>query len=728
MEHSLGYSTDKRTRSENQDNHGVFRFPRFTAAIVCDGMGGHVGGAYAAALAVRTLHQALSEAGDSPLPQLLEAALQKTNTAIYEAARKNHRLAGMGTTAVVVLVTESEAYVAHVGDSRAYVISRGEARALTRDHTMVNLFVDAELLTPEDAATHPEAHVLSRSLGMERSVDVELGAAVPIERGDTVLLCSDGVHGVVTDWEFANIAWGKPNDAVAQVLRIVEAREGDDNATAVAIYAGPSSENVSQTDIPDPGQGDEGIPRPLSPTPLPEPIRQQPMALGTEAKEPETERQSKVPNPTPHPGEARPEPMPPPRPIRLTPTAQQVQRSAAPSSPPKVKLDKPSASRSLVVGGFALAVALLLCLGVVTTILRRAPTPAGPDEGADSRAQIVVTGAEGLVPAGSQGEQVDAVDAPPPGEIPVALAFSPEIPASPRRLPHRAVEYTQPPPGGAVQWNAVQAARNRNCPKALETVREGMRQSVDYAQLYTQAWNCFNDSHAIPLAASEARTWEDFAFIAHHFEGSPEQRAQVETEAAKELPLWARPAVGGVEYRIEAWAGSNEHDLIIESMSDLIGEPKVADDLARDLLLEAYAAAGLSQVEAPNERVIDWWARRVYVLTRAMQGRAGRIVEQHRSDVVPTLRALLLQATTPKVVDPTAVVAPTDGSAPNDGLPEQVALAQAVALGAPMPDTKAEAAAKVKTTAVARPREPAPSDLPMPVKVHRVRAPVIQSE
>lgn len=419
--------------------------------------------------------------------------------------------------------------------------------------------------------------------------------------------------------------------------------------------------------------------------------------------------------------------MPPPRPIRLTPTAQQVQRTAAPSAPPKVKIDKPSASRSLVAGGFALALALLLCLGVVSTVLRRTPTPAGPTEGADSRAQIVVKGADGLVPAGSQGEQVEMAAAPV-GEVISALAFKPAIPAAPRRLPHRAVEYTQPPPGGAVQWNAVQAARTRNCPKALETVREGMRQSVDYAQLYTQAWSCFNDTHAVPLAASEARTWEDFAFIAHHFEGSPEQRAQLETEAAKQLPLWARPAVGGVEYRIEAWAGSNEHDLLIESMADLLGEPKVADDLARDLLLEAYAAAGLSQVEAPNERVIDWWARRVYVLTKAMHGRAGRVVEQHRPDVVHTLRALLLQATTPKVVDPTAVVASPDGANANDGLPEQVALAQAVALGAPMPNAEQEAAAKAKASAVARPREPAPSDLPMPVKVHRVKAPVIQSE
>ena len=116
---------------------------------------------------------------------------------IYEAARKNHRLMGMGTTVVAAVITTDTCYLGHVGDSRAYLVRKGVVTQLTRDHTMVNLFVDAELLSPEDAATHPEAHVLSRSLGVERQVDVELSDPIALDGGDVVFLCSDGVHGVV---------------------------------------------------------------------------------------------------------------------------------------------------------------------------------------------------------------------------------------------------------------------------------------------------------------------------------------------------------------------------------------------------------------------------------------------------------------------------------------------------------------------------------------------------
>ena len=168
MDHSWGYGSEQRLREENQDSFGVFEFPDYTVAVVCDGMGGHVGGAQASNLAVRTIHDVLSELQGRPVQEALEEALQRTNLVIYEAARKNHRLMGMGTTAVVAAFTGDACYLAHVGDSRAYLLRRSQVQQLTRDHTMVNLFVDAELLSPEDAATHPEAHVLSRSLGVER--------------------------------------------------------------------------------------------------------------------------------------------------------------------------------------------------------------------------------------------------------------------------------------------------------------------------------------------------------------------------------------------------------------------------------------------------------------------------------------------------------------------------------------------------------------------------------
>ena len=261
MDHSWGYASDPRLREENQDCHGVFEFPDFTLAIVCDGMGGHVGGAQASAIAVRTIHDTLHELGGMDIASALEEAVGRANQAIYEAARKNHRLMGMGTTVVAAAITDERAYLAHVGDSRAYLLRGGQVQQVTRDHTMVNLFVDAELLTPEDAATHPEAHVLSRSLGVERTVDVELTDPVELQSDDVIFLCSDGVHGVITDWELGNVDWGAPHEGVQHVMDIVAAREGDDNATAVAVLLATSFEDVPPTQVPEPDKlGDAPAP------------------------------------------------------------------------------------------------------------------------------------------------------------------------------------------------------------------------------------------------------------------------------------------------------------------------------------------------------------------------------------------------------------------------------------------------------------------------------------
>jgi len=98
LDHSWGYGSDQRLREENQDCFGVFELPSYTLAIVCDGMGGHVGGAQASSLAVRTIHDTLLEMQGRDINEAIQEAIERTNLAIYEAARKNHRLMGMGTT------------------------------------------------------------------------------------------------------------------------------------------------------------------------------------------------------------------------------------------------------------------------------------------------------------------------------------------------------------------------------------------------------------------------------------------------------------------------------------------------------------------------------------------------------------------------------------------------------------------------------------------------------
>jgi protein phosphatase len=252
LSQGYGYRSEQRLRKENQDTFGVFQFNGFTLLVVCDGMGGHVGGAQASALAVRTIHDELSSSSPADLPAHLERAIEAANRAIYEEARRNYKLMGMGTTVVAAAIVGDTAHVAHVGDSRCYLLRDGEAKTVTRDHTMVNLFVDAELLSPEDAATHPEAHVLSRSLGVERQVDVDVGEPLQLRNDDRILLCSDGVHGVVDETALASIDWANPQRGTDVALEAVAIADGDDNATLVTFGLDISGESAAPTSPPDP--------------------------------------------------------------------------------------------------------------------------------------------------------------------------------------------------------------------------------------------------------------------------------------------------------------------------------------------------------------------------------------------------------------------------------------------------------------------------------------------
>jgi serine/threonine protein phosphatase PrpC len=724
VDHSWGYGSDQRLRPENQDSFGLFQQGRVTLAVVCDGMGGHVGGAQASALAVRTLHDAMAKSEDQPLDKALERAGQKANQVIYEAARKNHRLMGMGTTLVAAAVTETHAYVVHVGDSRAYLIRNGEVSQVTRDHTMVNLFVDAELLTPEDAATHPEAHVLSRSLGVERQVDVEIAEAITLQRGDVLFLCSDGVHGVVTDWELANIDWTQPAAGVKHVLGIVEARDGDDNASAVAVVNAPCAEQIPATPPPEPKRFEELVSSGRASA-----------VVHSQAEQDQQDQQDDqgAPNEDSKYVIFENEQPPPP-----TPSPDQRQME-------KARPQKGNRSNRILIAGGALVASIFVCIGVVATSL---PGGAGKKATADAvidQAQMAVSSGEVPQPT-NMGNRAE-------------MLFAPELPPDPRRLPHRPTQYTQAPPGGATQWAAVQAARNHNCPKALDVVTKGMFVSIDHATLYASSWFCFNETNQRPLALAEVDHWKDFGFLLPHFEGSQERREQVETDEQRELPLWYRPAVGGIEYRLEAWAGSGADDLMADVLADLLGEPAVADDLSKDLLLEATAAAGLSQIEEPDSAAIQWWARRVYVTARALNGRPGRMLEAHRPEVLPRIRALLDIATTPRELPEedladgeTEPVPAPEAEAEEEpdtgaetfaqtGLPRAVALAHAVALGAELPmiakRKQAEQEAESRTTARAQapstvvrrtPREPDLGEALPPATVYRGNVPVIRSD
>ena len=183
-------------RQENQDAFGIVHSANTSLFVVADGMGGARGGAMAAAIAVNMVSNTAIETGGALSPHSLLSAINRTNEVIHYQSRMNEDLSGMGTTVVALAFIEQRAVIAHVGDSRIYRLRGGEIQQLTNDHTIVQELVDSGIITPEEAESHPTAHMLTQSLGPTPSVEVAIEVlAGPVESGDKFLLCSDGLHG-----------------------------------------------------------------------------------------------------------------------------------------------------------------------------------------------------------------------------------------------------------------------------------------------------------------------------------------------------------------------------------------------------------------------------------------------------------------------------------------------------------------------------------------------------
>jgi len=239
-------------RAENQDAYGSAHLDGLDVYIVCDGMGGHAGGSTASRLGVETIEKQLA-ASSGDVPTRVASAIEIANTTIQALAREQRELYGMGTT-VVALAVEHEtnrAFVAHVGDSRIYRLRGREMRRLTRDHTMVQRLVDDGILTPEAAENHPNSNVISRSLGGRPTVDVELGPEpLDLREGDLFILCSDGLHGLVSEAEIARVASSMaPDEAVRTLVQMANDAGGHDNITVEIVRVGAAADAVEDVDI-----------------------------------------------------------------------------------------------------------------------------------------------------------------------------------------------------------------------------------------------------------------------------------------------------------------------------------------------------------------------------------------------------------------------------------------------------------------------------------------------
>ncbi len=242
MRLDIGYRTDPGPRKgPNQDTILVARpkeYPDAALLIVADGMGGARAGEHASREAVQVIYKHLVEAGlPSPAdaPGRLRGAILAANASIYERSQHQREMAGMGCTVVAVLVLGSTYWVASVGDSRAYLVRGGKSYQLTNDHTWVSARVREGVLTPAQAANHSLRHVLDRALGTRPTVEVDVWPADEIGEGDILILCTDGLYGVVSDAEITTLALRhKAQDAAnALVDRALKAPTHDNVSVVV---------------------------------------------------------------------------------------------------------------------------------------------------------------------------------------------------------------------------------------------------------------------------------------------------------------------------------------------------------------------------------------------------------------------------------------------------------------------------------------------------------------
>ena len=202
---------------------------------VADGLGGHRAGEVASDLALGSV-RALDQTEPRAAAKGVAEAVRKGNRAVHDRAETDDSLRGMGTTMTAVVISGNTAFIAHVGDSRCYLIRGGAITQLSRDHTLVARMVSEGRLTPEQAEAHPQRSVLTRALGADKEVDVDESRITLID-GDRLLLCSDGLTGMLGDDEIRDeVAAGADLDEICR--RLVDAaneRGGQDNITVVLI-------------------------------------------------------------------------------------------------------------------------------------------------------------------------------------------------------------------------------------------------------------------------------------------------------------------------------------------------------------------------------------------------------------------------------------------------------------------------------------------------------------
>ena len=243
---SWAYLSDQgAVRPTNEDFVGVYApgtpddsWDRGALFVLADGMGGHAAGEVASRVAVEAVLTRWKEGTGGQPHQALRAAVRDANAAVYDAAMEKSRR-GMGTTLTAMTLSGREVILAHIGDSRAYHVRGGHCTQLTSDHSRAAEMVRMKLITPEQASNHPARSMLTRSLGGEPAVQVDI-IKQPIENHDVLVLCSDGLWDLVSRAEIAEVCSGigtpgfpTPNEAAPHLVDLALKRGAPDNVSVL---------------------------------------------------------------------------------------------------------------------------------------------------------------------------------------------------------------------------------------------------------------------------------------------------------------------------------------------------------------------------------------------------------------------------------------------------------------------------------------------------------------
>lgn len=223
--------------------------------MVADGMGGPVAGEVASLLAVDTVLKEMKSnkfSNESDVGPMLVDLLQKANSVIFERAKGHSEMKGMGTTATLAAIINSTLFLGQVGDSRAYIIRKNSATQVTKDQSYVNQLIESGVITEEEAEKHPQRNIILQALGTQISISVAL-TSVALRRNDYLLLCSDGLSGLVKKEEMQKVLLSTNNLQIASkaLIDLTNKRGGHDNITLILAHF--PSNNLS------PLQDDENI-------------------------------------------------------------------------------------------------------------------------------------------------------------------------------------------------------------------------------------------------------------------------------------------------------------------------------------------------------------------------------------------------------------------------------------------------------------------------------------